>query len=65
MRRLPGPWRPKYDLLRNEEIRAELKPHPLSFLDHHTPFIYLFGLGMGLAVLFNAVTGWVAFEDFL
>ncbi len=65
LRRLPGPWRPKYDLLRNEEIRAELKPHPLSFLDHHTPFIYLFGLGMGLAVLFNAVTGWVAFEDFL
>jgi membrane protein YdbS with pleckstrin-like domain len=63
--RLPGPWGRGYDLLRNEEVRAELKPHPLSFLDHHSPFIFLFFLGLGLGYLFNAVTGWVSFEDFL
>jgi membrane protein YdbS with pleckstrin-like domain len=65
LRRVPGPWRPRYDLLRNEEIRAELKPHPLSFLDHHSPFIFLFILGLGLGYLFNVVTGWISFEKFL
>lgn len=64
-RRIPGPWRPRYDLLRGEDLRAELTPHPLSFLDLHTPFIYLLGVGIGFAYLFNAVTGWVSFEDFL
>ncbi len=62
---MPGPWRPKYDLLRNEDIRAELQPHPLSFLDHHTPFIFLFVLALGLGFLYNAVGGWLAFESFL
>ncbi len=65
LRLIPGPWGPKYDLLRNEEIRTELQPHPLSFLDFHTPFIYLFALGLGVGYLFNAVTGWVSFEEFL
>ncbi len=65
LRLAPGPWRPRYDLLRNEDIRAELKPHPLSFLDHHSPFIFLFAVGMSLGYLFNAVTGWASFEDFL
>ncbi|MFQ6012269.1 MAG: PH domain-containing protein [Thermoplasmata archaeon] len=65
LRRIPGPWRPKYDLLRNEEIRAELQPHPLSFLSFHAPFLYLFALGLGMGYLFNAVSGWVSFEDFL
>ncbi len=65
LRLVPGPWKPKYDLLRNEEIRAELQPHPLSFLNHHAPFIFLFGVGLGLGYLFNAVTGWISFEDFL
>lgn len=65
LRRLPGPWGPKYDLLRNEAIRAELQPHPLSFLDYHAPFLYLLGLGLGMGYLFNVVGGWTAFEDFL
>lgn len=65
LRRVPGPWRPKYDLLRNEEVRAELQPHPLSFLNHHAPFLYLLALGLGFGYLFNAVQGWIAFEDFL
>lgn len=64
-RRIPGPWKPKYDLLRNEDIRAELQPHPLSFLNHHSPFLYLLALGLGMGYLFNAVGGWVSFEDFL
>ncbi|MFQ5839056.1 MAG: PH domain-containing protein [Thermoplasmata archaeon] len=64
-RHIPGKWKSRYDLLRNEEIKAELQPHPLSFLDHHSPFIYLFALGLGLGYLFNAVTGWVSFEEFL
>lgn len=65
LRRVPGPWQPKYDLLRNEEIRAELSPHPLSFLNYHSPFLYLFALGLGFGYLFNAVGGWVSFEGFL
>ncbi|MFQ5918899.1 MAG: PH domain-containing protein [Thermoplasmata archaeon] len=64
-RRIPGPWKPKYDLLRNEEIRAELQPHSLSFLSFHSPFLFLIGLGLGIGFLFNAVSGWVSFEDFL
>lgn len=63
--RVPGPWKPKSFLLRGENLRAELTPHPLSFLDFHTPFIYLLVVGLGFAYLFNAVTGWVSFEDFL
>ncbi|MFQ5553041.1 MAG: PH domain-containing protein [Thermoplasmata archaeon] len=65
LRRIPGPWKPKYDLLRNEEIRAELQPHPLSFLSFHSPFLFLLALALGIGFLFNAVTGWVSFEDFL
>ncbi len=65
LRRIPGPWKPKYDLLRNEEIRAELQPHPLSFLSFHSPFLFLIALGLGIGYLFNAVSGWVSFEDFL
>ncbi len=63
--RVPGPWKAKSFLLRGETLRAELTPHPLSFLDYHTPFIYLLAVGLGFAYLFNAVTGWVSFEDFL
>ncbi len=29
------------------------------------PFLFLLGVGIGFAYLFNAVTGWVSFEDFL
>ena len=65
LRRIPGPWKPKYDLLRNEEIRAELQPHPLSFLSFHSPFLFLIALGLGIGFLFNAVSGWVSFEGFL
>ncbi len=65
LRRIPGPWKPKYDLLRNEEIRAELQPHPLSFLSFHSPFLFLIALGLGIGYLFNAVSGWVSFESFL
>lgn len=62
---MPGPWKPKSFLLRGEDLRAELTPHPLSFLHYHTPFIFLLAVGLSFAYLFNAVTGWVSFEDFL